>query len=51
MKTIYFDYASTTKIRSEVYFEMLPYLSTEYGNPSSFYDNGIKNYKSWAKIP
>jgi|SRR5690554_3994867 len=45
MKTIYFDYASTTKIRKEVYQVMLPYLKEEYGNPSSLYNIGIKNKK------
>ena len=35
MNTIYFDNAATTKIKSEVFNEMLPYLSTNYGNASS----------------
>ncbi len=45
MKPVYFDYASTTHIRKEVYDEMIPYLQKEYGNPSSLYDMGIKNKK------
>ncbi len=45
MKTVYLDYASTTKIRQEVVEEMLPYLLNEYGNPSSLYEKGIKNRK------
>lgn len=45
MKTIYLDYASTTKIRQEVIEEMQPYLLNQYGNPSSLYDEGIKNKK------
>lgn len=36
----YFDNAATTKIKSEVLREMLPYLSEEYGNPSSLYSIG-----------
>jgi len=31
----YFDYASTTPVRSEVLNNMLPYFSTIYGNPGS----------------
>ncbi|HEY8364386.1 MAG TPA: cysteine desulfurase family protein [Haloplasmataceae bacterium] len=45
MKTIYLDYASTTNIREEVFEAMLPYLKSEYGNPSSLYDLGISNKK------
>ena len=40
MKTVYFDNAATTKIKSEVLNEMLPYLSTNYGNASSIYKIG-----------
>ena len=40
MNTIYFDNAATTKIKSEVFNEMLPYLSTNYGNASSLYKIG-----------
>ena len=32
---IYFDYASTTPVRSEVLHKMLPYFSTLYGNAGS----------------
>lgn len=35
--TIYFDNAATTKIKPEVLKEMVPYLTEEYGNPSSLY--------------
>lgn len=44
-KPLYFDYASTTKIRQEVYEAMLPYLQEEFGNPSSLYTIGIRNKK------
>ncbi len=40
MKTIYFDNAATTQIKSEVLNRMLPYLSTNYGNASSPYSIG-----------
>ena len=36
----YFDNAATTQIRSEVVAAMMPYLTGEYGNPSSIYGLG-----------
>ena len=44
-KIVYFDYASTTKVTTEVYEAMLPFLKEEYGNPSSLYNIGINNKK------
>lgn len=38
--TFYFDNAATTKIKPEVLNEMIPYLTEEYGNPSSLYSIG-----------
>ena len=38
----YFDHAATTYIKEEVLKEMIPYLSIEYGNPSSIYSIGRK---------
>ena len=38
--TFYFDNAATTKIKPEVLNEMMPYLTEEYGNPSSLYSIG-----------
>ena len=35
MDIIYFDNAATTKIKTEVLNEMMPYLTTNYGNASS----------------
>ena len=35
--TIYLDNAATTKISDNVLNAMLPYLTEEYGNPSSIY--------------
>lgn len=43
MKTIYFDHAATTPVRAEVLKEMIPYLSTEFGNPSSIYTLGRRS--------
>ncbi len=33
----YFDNAATTKVRSEVVEKMMPYITENYGNPSSIY--------------
>ncbi len=38
--TFYFDNAATTKIKPEVIKSMMPYLTEEYGNPSSLYHIG-----------
>ena len=38
----YFDNSATTRIKEEVLSEMFPYLSREYGNPSSLYSIGRK---------
>ena len=37
---VYADNAATTKIRSEVLNEMMPYLTLNYGNASSLYSIG-----------
>ena len=42
MDIIYFDNAATTRIKSEVINEMMPYLAKEYGNASSLYSIGRK---------
>ncbi len=36
-KVVYADNSATTKLKTEVLNEMLPYLTEEYGNPSSIY--------------
>lgn len=38
--TFYFDNAATTKIKPEVVKAIMPYLTEEYGNPSSIYHIG-----------
>lgn len=40
MDIIYLDNSATTKIKTEVLNEMMPYLTTEYGNASSLYSIG-----------
>jgi cysteine desulfurase len=42
LKTVYFDNAATTKLDSRVLNRMLPYLSDEFGNPSSLHSFGQK---------
>lgn len=41
-KQIYFDYAATTPIDSDVLRQMMPYLKENYGNPSSVHSLGQK---------
>ena len=40
MEIRYFDNSATTRIKEEVLKEMFPYLSVQYGNPSSIYSIG-----------
>ena len=49
MDIIYLDNSATTKIKTEVLNEMMPYLTTEYGNPSSLYSIGRKAKKAIEK--
>jgi len=39
-RTIYMDNSATTPVRKEVVEEMLPYLTENFGNPSSIYELG-----------
>ena len=45
----YFDNAATTKVSEEVLKEMIPYFSTQYGNPSSLYTIGRYNKRAIEK--
>ncbi len=45
-KTIYLDNAATTKIDKEVIKAMLPYLTDQYGNPSSIYSLARESKKA-----
>ena len=40
MEVRYFDNSATTRIKEAVLTEMFPFLSREYGNPSSLYSIG-----------
>lgn len=42
MRRVYFDNAATTPIHPKVYEKMLPYLSENFGNPSSIHHFGRK---------
>ena len=46
MDLIYFDHAATTYVKDEVLKEMLPYFSTNFGNPSSMYSVGRRSKKA-----
>ena len=46
MNIIYFDNSATTKIKTEVLNEMMPFLTTEFGNASSLYSIGRKSKKA-----
>lgn len=46
METVYFDNSATTKTDEEVLKEMMPYLTENYGNPSSIYKIGRDNKKA-----
>lgn len=45
-KYIYMDNAATTPIKKEVLDEMIPYLTDNYGNPSSVYSLGSKSKRA-----
>lgn len=46
MKLRYFDHAATTRIHEDVFREMIPYLTNEYGNASSAYSLGRSSKKA-----
>jgi cysteine desulfurase len=48
-KQIYLDYNATTPIAPEVAEEMLPYIHSHFGNPSSSYDIGRHNREAIEK--
>jgi cysteine desulfurase len=54
MKPVYLDNNATTQVAPEVLDEMLPYLSTYYGNPSSMHtfggNVGMKIKEARAKV-
>ena len=48
-KVIYLDHGATTPIKKEVLEEMLPYLTEQYGNPSSLYSFARKSKRAVEK--
>ena len=46
MEVRYFDNSATTRIKEEILTEMFPFLSREYGNPSSLYSIGRKSKRA-----
>ena len=46
---IYLDHGATTPIKKEVLEEMLPYLTEQYGNPSSLYSFARKSKRAVEK--
>ena len=46
MNIRYFDNAATTNISEEVLEEMMPYLTNEFGNPSSMYTLGRRSKRA-----
>ena len=48
-KLIYFDYAATTSLDSEVLEKMLPYYKENYGNADSLHAFGRKAQAAVAK--
>lgn len=49
MKRIYLDYAATTPVHPEVRNAMLPYLTEEFGNPSSMHARGLAAKEAVAR--
>jgi len=41
-RRIYLDHGATTPLQDKVKEAMLPYLGKQYGNPSSFYKQGVE---------
>lgn len=46
MDLLYFDHAATTPVKEDVLNEMMPFFSTNYGNPSSIYSIGRRSKKA-----
>lgn len=50
MEVKYFDNSATTRVKDEVFKEMIPYLSIEYGNPSSLYSIGRSAKRAISEV-
>ena len=46
MKKVYLDYSATTPVKREVLEAMMPYLTEQYGNPSSLHQFGRDSKKA-----
>lgn len=46
MRRVYFDHNATTPVDREVLEAMLPYFSSEFGNPSSIHSPGQQARKA-----
>ncbi|MGI6467444.1 MAG: cysteine desulfurase NifS [Syntrophomonadaceae bacterium] len=42
MKSVYMDHSATTPVDARVFEAMIPYLTSEFGNPSSIHSKGQK---------
>ncbi|MFA5384453.1 MAG: cysteine desulfurase NifS [Eubacteriales bacterium] len=49
MKLIYMDHSATTPVDPEVFEAMIPYYTSEYGNPSSLHTKGRAAKKAMEK--
>ncbi len=49
MREVYLDYSATTPVKEEVLQEMIPYFTTQYGNPSSLYTRGLVSKEALEK--
>jgi cysteine desulfurase len=49
MKLIYMDHSATTPIDPDVFEAMIPYCTSEYGNPSSLHTKGRAAKKAMEK--
>lgn len=45
-RVVYLDHAATTNVKPDVLAKMLPYFTSEYGNPSSIYSIGASNHSA-----
>jgi len=49
MREVYLDYSATTPVKEEVLQEMIPYFTSQYGNPSSLYTRGLESKEAIEK--
>jgi len=49
MRQVYLDYSATTPVKEEVFKEMIPFFSENFGNPSSLYSIGATSKEAITK--